>query len=298
MLRYYNQIVSNGCTYSVDKIIIKGSFRSEVQVLDFWGETKTVPFLYEFQQILYRNEDVCIFQHYDGSGWMQYKDSWKVDFGNGAVAYFAFGLNGYSGADLTRWKVEFNPNKSLPNTVLEQLIYFCSSNSSCPYVSEFDLAVDIPISRENFFLLKDKRKYQLIMNSVEDRTEYLGSRHEMGFCKLYNKQIESKLKEPMTRFEMTVSVDNSDAVVSFSDVLSRVPEIYYFDNYQLTHDELCLSGTDRVLLEYALQNPVVLSMLSRRKADRIKGYLDNHICRLELNQEILLQLYSWVVDLV
>lgn len=301
MLRYYNQIVSSGVTYSIDKLIIKGSFNKMVSLETFPGEYMHVPFLYEFQQLLFRNEDFCISQHYDGSGWMKYKDSWKVDFGNDSVAYFAFGLNGYNGSDLTRWKIEFNPNKTLPNTLMDTLLFYCVSNSSSPYVSEFDIAVDVPAPREDFFLLKDNRKYQLVMNSLSDKTEYLGNRHEMGYCKLYNKQMESNLDFPLTRFELTVSVDNSDSVLSFSDVLRRVPEIYYFTSMQLTHDEMVLTGTDRILLEYALQNPLVLSMFgksARRKRDRLKDLMGCHMKRLEVNKEILLRLYNWVMNYV
>lgn len=297
-LKYFNQIVSKGLTYSIDKIIIRGSFNPTVQIEDFPNEFRSVPFLYHFQQLLYFNDDACISQHYDGGGFMQFKDLWKVKFSSGETAVFGFGLNGFNRSDLSRWKVEFNPNKCFPDALLSTLLYYCISNSSNPYISSLDFAVDVPLPREDFFLLKDNRKYQLVMNSVKDKTEYLGCRHEMGFCKLYNKQIESKLDKPMTRFEITACLDNDVSVFSISEILSRVPAIYYFDSMQLTHDEMSLNGTDRVLLEYALINPQSVTMLGRKMREKIQGYLNRHIKQLELDKDIFMKLYQWVSELV
>ena len=297
-LKYFNQIVSNGLTYSIDKLILRGSFNPKVQIEDFPGQFRSVPFLYEFQQILFRNEDVCLSQHYDNGGFMQYKDLFKVQLQSSETAVFAFGLNGFNGSDLSRWKIEFNPNKCFPDSFLSSLIWYCVSNSAHPYISSLDFAVDIPLPREDFFFMKDNRKYQLVMNSASDKTEYLGCRHEMGFCKLYNKQIESKLESSMTRFEITASLANEDSTFSIQEVFDRIPVIYYFDSMQITHDETCLNGTERVLLEYALINPQSVQMLGRYMRVKIQGYLDKHVKRLEVDKDILMKLYQWVGELI
>lgn len=85
-------------------------------------------------------------------------------------------------------------------SALFNLLVDCSKSYE---VTEFDIAVDLPFSRDSVIVCKDKRKYACVVNSLNDCTEYLGSRHCAGFCKVYNKQIESGLEFACTRFEMT-----------------------------------------------------------------------------------------------
>lgn len=71
-------------------------------------------------------------------------------------------------------------------------------------IKRFDLAVDIPVEREKARLMKDGRVYSERRHG-KDWTEYLGAQaSHIGRVKLYNKQSEAGLTEPLTRLEITL----------------------------------------------------------------------------------------------
>ena len=298
-LSYFRPASFGGFTYSIDNLILKGSFHPEV-IFDqiFRGSPWTIPFLNGFSMLLHELDSDLIAHHFDSDRFMAYRDMWQIELANGGVVRCMFRFNSYHSEDSTRWKIIFNPNKCLPCPALERIIRFCVDNSSLPYVGGFDLAVDIPRQRSDFLLIKDSRKYQLIMNSMEDRTEYLGQRGHMGFVKLYNKQIESKLPFPLTRLEISAVMDSREDVFSFSAFMAAVPELYCLDGGQQVMDDLALNGTDRALLEYAIISPTMLCMLPQIKRAKIRGLLADRFRRITLDQSTVFDLYKWISEVI
>jgi len=115
----------------------------------------------------------------------------------------------------------FLHSNNLKKTVLD-ILETIKSYSHEYYVLRYDLAVDIPCSRTDIFLIKDRRKYLQFRKSNEDITEYLGARSSAGYVKIYNKMIESELTFKLTRIEVTETNFNYDeAVKEFPDIYFR-----------------------------------------------------------------------------
>ncbi|GFP78563.1 hypothetical protein bsdtw1_04800 [Clostridium fungisolvens] len=148
-------------------------------------------------------------------------------------------------------------------------------------IVRYDLAIDYPILRSSCHLLKDNRKYCDIRNSLEDRTEYLGTRSHHGRVKLYNKMIESNLDYPLTRLELTI-----DADLNCYDEIKRIfPTVYVIDDLQLCFDTEKLTGTDKVLFFSCLDNMDYLSMLSRKKKEKIVKMMSTYFTTFQFNEQ-------------
>lgn len=80
------------------------------------------------------------------------------------------------------------------------------------------------------------------MYSFQNRTEYLGKRSNVGFVKLYNKSIESKLDYDLSRLEITCEPN-------VHDFFQYVPNVYYIGlSSQLGMDIESLNDTDKYIL--------------------------------------------------
>lgn len=178
---------------------------------------------------------------------------------------------------------EFNPTKvSDPFTGVDCLT-FISLYSELKKLStyrrkalKFDLAIDMPIARDNIQLVKDNRLYEEISNSMSDKTQYLGPRNKHGRVKLYNKTLESKLDIDLTRLELTIDFDKSH----IEEVSRLIPKMYFVDNFQF---DLNITGTDKVLLIAILGDLSLLNLLSRNKKAKIREYLSQCEYNFELN---------------
>lgn len=100
------------------------------------------------------------------------------------------------------------------------------------HVKRWDLACDVPVTRSDVQLFKDKRKYTQFYMSKEDYTEYLGQSDSAGRIKVYNKTLESQLDYDLTRIEVTLDS------YGYSDLLHWWPEIYKTNVIPLDSDKL------------------------------------------------------------
>ncbi len=286
MLSYWNEVVSDGLTYSVDMVTLRGSFPA--MVMDDWTLpwSMSIKFLDAFVSRLHYFEQLGHWdsQHFDSFSFLSYRDMWTVTTSTG-VAKFFFGFQGYQDDARDLWKIQFNPNKLLPNDGLVSLVrWVCdvSKKSSPPSIASVDVAVDLACARSYAFMVKDERKYQLVMNSTEDKTEYLGCRGKMGFCKLYNKSLEAQLSEPLTRFEITLDFGDGTCVCDLNRLRRLVPIVWVLRD-QLTLDASMISGSDLVILRHCLQYPDALSLLGRRKKQKVSELISRLAGKLDLD---------------
>lgn len=122
---------------------------------------------------------------------------------------------------------DFNPNK-VPSSVLQRIFTMLQGPAVEVKVLRYDVAFDIPMSREDVFLVRGdtRRSYRLFLDGGS-KTEYLGARSSHGSLKLYDKTKESELSVPVTRAEITVEA------VSFSSIRDVFPSLYAYHGYQL-----------------------------------------------------------------
>ena len=267
-MRYYCSFVDKSdYYYSIDKLVLHGSF-----LYDCWDEFSARLRLLMIRFTCYEEMpfSVSLFRdtYYHSFKKLTYSNNFKFELCQGSDT-FSFWLGTHFqlyDKTLDTWKLELNPNKCMPCDFVSELFALLRFYSKFVEVGEYDIAVDFPFSRDLFYLVKDKRKYQTIFNSAVDKTEYLGSRHEHGFCKLYNKQKESKLDCPLTRFEITCTRLKASAVVD------SLPTIY-IQREQLVLTDIKLTDTDKFILKTLISAPSRLSELGRDKRSKMREAL-------------------------
>lgn len=166
--------------------------------------------------------------------------------------------------------LDFNPNKCEKNADFQRFLVLIRNNTCIRQVRTYDLAIDIPLSRENFFMERDGRKKYQYFLSGDGVTEYSGTRSHSGFVKLYDKTKESKLNYPLTRLELTLA----------RGILAEsvCPVIHYHDPQQKINLAQTLSANDKVFLSamLATENPqFFLNQLTYRARQKFEPYISD-----------------------
>lgn len=278
MLEYFRPITSDGFTYSIDKVVISYHFHPK-QVEDFINLVNNVGFSYS-----------CDVKHFQSMKIGTFRYQFVVKFENGNTFWVGCGLN----QSRTKWgtvHLEFNPNKLGKEKVLQKILGF--ANSCCSrissYVKRFDLAIDFPIEREKCFLIKDNRKYTSYVLSNSNKTEYLGQGSTNNRCKLYNKQQESKLDKPLTRFEITL-----DYSTKYDDV--HIPKVYMVVNNQLNFGMSKMNATDSFIVATLLTDMSNFNLLERRKRNQIDELLKDYTRTISISEETFQIMKNQVKD--
>lgn len=192
-----------------------------------------------------------------------------------------------------RCRLDFNPNKVAGHEVFQKVLQFLIENTRPIHrnIKRFDLAVDIPANRFDCFLVKDSRAYSERRHGQE-WTQYLGSKSStVGRVKLYNKQIESKLSDPLTRLEITL-----DPTLPFNAI--HWPTVYVLDKPQLCFAELSATDTERFILNALLQGYGSLNDLGRKTRMKIELLMGQYVSEVKITPQdykaILGQLNTYI----
>lgn len=283
-----------GYIYSCDKLSLIGklhylendTFASEIS--DFLllkyssaiSDTNALP--WDFNQL-------SDYAHYERIGKSEFRHNISIKLSNGSSFYFGFAHNS-SLSNSKTWKMELNPNKCLPCEFVIDFINFVVGRSklSSIRISQMDLAIDFPLSRNSFYLVRDKRRSTVVNDGSDNITEYLSKHNSHGFVKLYNKRIESKLDYDLTRLEITLKE------FDLKSVLSVFPKVHVYDMSQITIDEVRepLTVNDTVFLELLRMHPEYLKKLTYRKQQTFNPYLNFDAPLYQLNADCYLRLYE------
>lgn len=114
--------------------------------------------------------------------------------------------------------LDINPNK-VPYEVLSLFVRLLRGSSQSISLQRFDLALDLPLPRDEVFLQRDARRGYRLFDEAGGRTEYQGKRDSHGALKLYDKTKESSLAVPVTRCEVTVVPGTSPSVADVFPVM-------------------------------------------------------------------------------
>lgn len=267
-MRYYVSFVDSlKYCYSVDKLVLQGTFLYNT-FEEFSARLNTLLIKYVCYEEFPFSLSLCRDTYYQSLKKLTYLNNFKFELRCGSdVATFWLGTHFQSfDKTLNTWKLELNPNKCLPCAFVSSLFDLLSMYSKRIDIVEYDIAVDMPFPRDSFFLVKDKRKYQCVLNSSVDKTEYLGCRHQHGFIKLYNKQKESNLDYPLTRFEISCTS------LHLCDIVDSLPCVY-FSLGQIALTDIKLNDTDKFILKTLILDPSRLSELGRNKRDKMREAL-------------------------
>ena len=209
----------------------------------------------------------------------RYKHMWTLTYvdddheiSSSTVGYV---FNSISGSINRKGFLDVNPNKC---GWAEQFWKDFEKIRSCSItwnVKRIDVAIDVKTKRENVYLCKDNRMYEMKAYSLSNRTEYLGRRNNPGRVKVYNKQEESKTNTPLTRIEITTEPNAED-------FYKHYPQIYDISKgSQLDISLMELTPTDMAILKMAYQSMVdrndeglmVFNSLGRNKKQKLKPFL-------------------------
>lgn len=298
-MRYYQKFESFKnklpFVFSIDKIVVTGSLNhdsidhifKEIHRLDFmhtdiWAKANQEPFFIPTGLYLHG------YQYYESKKNLSYRHCFDFEIvrhsstekGERATFWLGVGFNRFGMVDNESWKLEFNPNKILPCDFCSELFGILMCNSYWVELKEYDVAVDVPLQRDSFFLsVRNGRKYGLIQNSATDKTEYSGVRHTNGFAKLYNKQLEQKLDSPLTRIEFTFTT------LDYFASRDSIPNIYYYDVLQFRMMDLTLNDTERFILNTLLMSPNRINELGRYMAQKMKSIISDYVYTFDLARE-------------
>lgn len=219
----------------------------------------------------------------------QYRRVWTLTLGEcrGKEATVTVGAGRRSGKKIEDLEgfVEYNPNKiarCAPFRDLHRLILACCRRAE---LSRTDLAFDFPVERWRAQAYKDLRNWAYIENSgaaaspaARDkymdlvsragRTTYLGIRSSPGYVKIYDKQKESGLSQPMTRVEVTVAGADTPA-----DLARRWPIIQILPADLASYNDASTAGLVFRLAARGEEAEAILAEMEPRRARRVRKAL-------------------------
>jgi len=209
-----------------------------------------------------------------------FQEQFSIKLQNGTSFWIGVALNGKK-TEWGRCRIDWNPNKVSNHAVFQCVLRYLIFNTKPMHriLKRFDLAVDIPVLRDNCFLIKDGRAY-LERRHGKEWTQYLGAKSStVGRIKLYNKQIESKVDHPLTRLEITL-----DPKVPYSEV--PWPKVYYLNDLQMCFSELKATDTERFILNALLQGYGSLNYLGRKTREKIEKLMDHYVKYIEVSPKV------------
>lgn len=216
-----------------------------------------------------------------------FREQFSIRFQDGNSFWIGAVLNGRK-PEWGRVRLEFNANKVAEHEVFQLLLSYLVGNTRPMHrtVKRFDLAIDIPVLRQDVFLVKDNRAY-IERRHGQEWTQYLGAKSStVGRVKLYNKQVESNLGHPLTRLELTL-----DPATPYEKI--KFPEVYYLDDLQLCFDETVKAGdTERFILNAILQGCGTINQLGRKTREKIKILLDQYVKYIKIGSKEYYQIVS------
>lgn len=134
--------------------------------------------------------------------------------------------------------LDFNPNKITPEAWITVARILASEAHSIT-VQRFDLAIDLPISRDDLQLVQRPGSgYQCFIDPNGARTEYTGDRSHHGAIKLYDKGADLDLPDLIcSRCEMTIDASKYKGIKSlWPTILSLSPLDLSFDMTELSFE--------------------------------------------------------------
>lgn len=219
----------------------------------------------------------------------QYRRIWTLTLGEcrGKEATATVGLGRRSGRKVEELEgfVEYNPNKLAHCPAfreLHRLILVCSRRAE---LSRADLAFDYPVERWRVQAYRDRRNWSYIESSGaplspqnrdtytdlvsrSGRTTYLGVRSSPGLVKVYDKEKESGLSQPMTRVEVTVAGADTPA-----DLARRWPIMQILPADLAAYNDASTAGLVFRLAARGEEAEAILAEMEPRRARRVRKAL-------------------------
>lgn len=268
LLEYFNPVqTAEGYTLSVDKVAVDYISKGPDTLTSLGRLLDNLPIRYAISTKPWESFKIGSF-----------RQNYTVTFQSGNSFWLGIGLNSTK-TEWNRVRLEVNPNKCAVHASFLEVLNFLNVNSRPMHtgIKRFDLAVDIPVERENARLIKDSRVYSERRHGKE-WTEYLGAQaSHIGRVKLYNKQSEAKLSYPLTRLEVTL-----DPVTPFEKL--PWPEAYYIKWQQVGMEELSITDTERYILSALLAGFGSTKELYRKTREKMDKLMAHYVQPIRISK--------------
>lgn len=281
MLTYHNPIMCNDRTLSVDNIVLTGHIPDPRKREELMSVLDELHFCMGAEV-----------RHWSDHRIGRYHDQFGIALPGDVSFWLGVGLN-RSKPEWGQICLDANPNKVGDTDVFHFLRDFLlrATRAESRKIKRYDLAIDLPIPRGMFHLIKDGRVYQERRHGQE-WTQYLGAQpSHVGRVKLYNKQAEARLEYPLTRLELTL-----DPAIQYDYLL--FPKVYYVNNLQLTMDHLKITDTDNYILGALLQGYGSTKQLGRREREKMERLMQHYVTNVQVSREeyaeVLRQVQSYL----
>ena len=197
-------------------------------------------------------------------GWYEL---WSFALGGSSVALGIGFMEPSCKVNMHKGFIEFNPNKVAGDKRFWRLLEKLAPCVSHARLKRFDLAYDLPTSRLDCRLSKDRRMYKsVISNGI---TEYLGVKNTPGYVKVYDKAAEMHLSGVLTRIELTC-----DGEWDAGQVVAHWPQVHAWHSDENTRDWVRVVGI--MLAEKAERGEEVetlINMLGRGSRPKVREFL-------------------------
>lgn len=259
-----------GYIYSCDNVRLKGYISEDEQCQkDFHN--------YFDDQTRIDISDVCT-----RTSLGQFRYLWSITCLHTTITVLHW-FNGYDNSNDNKRMVviEFNPNKLVYDDFLQ--INSIISNLKLLEIVRCDIAIDISAPRDIVHLIKDSRTYEFQDHNKNGVTEYLGTRNNTNYVKLYDKMRESNLDSPLTRLEITCRPFISE----FKNVVPQV----IIEADQITLESMQYSELNSTQIQFVS----ALKEIPLSARDRVLKKL-NYRIRNKLRPYVLADTYSLIID--
>lgn len=162
--------------------------------------------------------------YFEGNKQNAWRFMWVYTMGDSTVR-LGIGWNETNGKiSMNKGFLQFNPNKTGDCVQIVQLMRKVGRFSKSVELRRYDVAIDIPCSRDSCRMSKDNRGYEYVDHG-RGITEYLGTRNSPGRVKLYDKTRQAGLRGNWTRLEITAGGEwDADRI------MQAIPSVYAWND--------------------------------------------------------------------
>lgn len=193
MQYFISGIDKNGYTYTIDNLILEYTLMHPNEDI-----TGFIHDLVDKYPDIKKNE---YYEHLNkpySSRWQYYNN--QVHLCNGCTVWYGKWTVNNEGVKICfpMLRIEFNPNKHMDKPIIIDLFTWIYKIYGDALLRKYDFAIDVKCKKEDLQVFGSRKEKGLCKG-----TRYYGQRNKDGYCKIYDKQVESDLPYNLTRIEHT-----------------------------------------------------------------------------------------------
>jgi hypothetical protein len=181
-------------------------------------------------------------------------------------------------------KLEVNLNKHHDKAVMDKIRDFIADETAEGDLRRYDFAVDIPAKMENVKIFKSRKEKGLYKGTV-----YRGQRNKHGYTKIYDKQVEQGLSDPLTRVEYTFATDKQRTYEDIY-VFTAVKNEQNIDDLDVRPSVKSFVKMVNILNMLGYETEEYMDSLNYRTRLKVEPYVTGCYSKVDYDEQLLDQL--------